>query len=255
MSQSFILLSTYPNEVSTVFSEKICCFGADTSSSTGSGSSAPEAGASFHSFHLTMASPMWAGGNPTSDNPDDYIFFLAKEDIPCGCFSNAYRESGGGHFSLPSPSEETPSRFWCVNQELHYRKAKIFGDDDTAKQILDEKEDAGRIKQLGRIVKGYDDDKWSELRYDVAKDAIYAKFVGDDALKKILLDTGDKIIVEAATDKAWGIGYVEFSTEEKRGAKHKESGAWDVPPENWEGQNLLGRCLMDVRKMIQDGKQ
>ncbi|KAL7486050.1 hypothetical protein ACHAW6_011654 [Cyclotella cf. meneghiniana] len=203
-----------------------------------------------------MAPPIWAGNNPMSDNPQDYVFFLSKDDVPFGCFSNAYRESGGGHIGLSeSLGESSHSRFWCVNQELHYRKAKLFGDHDTARQILDERDDAGKIKQLGRMVKGYDDDKWTELRYDVARDAVYAKFSTDDVLKKILLETGDKIIVEAASDKAWGIGYLEFSTEDKRGAKNKETGAWDVAPEFWEGQNLLGRCLMDVRKMIRDRQE
>ncbi|KAL3801783.1 hypothetical protein HJC23_001179 [Cyclotella cryptica] len=207
-----------------------------------------------------MAPPIWAGNNPTSDHPQDYVFFLAKEDVPYGCFSNAYRESAGGHMGLSESfgggsSTSSDSKFWCVNQELHYRKAKIFGDHDTAQQILDEKDDAGKIKQLGRMVKGYDDDKWTELRYDVARDAVYAKFSSDGALKKILLETGDKVIVEAASDKAWGIGCLEFSTEDKRGAKNREADAWDVAPEFWEGQNLLGRCLMDVRKMIRESQE
>lgn len=197
---------------------------------------------------------MWAGGYPISDNQEDYIFFLSKEDVPYGCFSNAYREAEGGHVGLPESLAEdtTQSRFWCVNQELHHRKAKIFGDEDIAQQILDEKDDADKIKQLGRIVTGYDDAKWTELRYDVARDAVYAKFAHDNHLMKILLDTGDKIIVEAASDKAWGIGCIEFTTDEKKGAKNEETGTWDIEPKLWEGQNLLGRCLMDVRRMLRE---
>ena len=203
---------------------------------------------------------MWAGSCQVSDDPEDYVFFLAKDDVPYGCFSNAYRESGEGHIGLlqesssssSSDAKESKPRFWCVNQELHYRKAVIFGDDAAARQILNEKTDAGRIKQLGRMVEGYDDAKWTALRYDVARDAVYSKFSHDDDLKKILLDTGNKIIVEAASDKAWGIGYAEFSVEDRKGAKNMQNNnAWDVPPQLWEGQNLLGRCLMDARKMLQ----
>ena len=201
---------------------------------------------------------MWAGSCPVSDDPEDYIFFLAKDDVPYGCFSNAYRESGEGHIGLlpesssSSDANESKPRFWCVNQELHYRKAVILGDDAVARQILNEKSDAGKIKQLGRMVEGYDDAKWTALRYDVARDAVYSKFSHDDDLKKILLDTGNKIIVEAASDKAWGIGYAEFSVEDRKGAKNMQNNnAWDVPPRLWEGQNLLGRCLMDARRMLQ----
>ncbi|KAL7507079.1 hypothetical protein ACHAXN_004276 [Cyclotella atomus] len=202
-----------------------------------------------------MCRAMWAGGYQVSDDPDNYIFFLAKEEVPYGCFSNAYHESSDGHVGLVESLEKDASnspRFWCVNQELHYRKAKIFGDEDIAQQILDEKNDAGKIKQFGRMVKGYDDAKWTELRYDVARNAVYAKFSYDDSLKKILLDSGDKIIVEAASDKAWGIGCAEFTTHETKGAKHKETGCWDTGPKLWEGQNLLGRCLMDVRRMLRE---
>ena len=200
---------------------------------------------------------IWAG-NHTKEvhgGVDDYVFFLSKEDVPFGCFSNAYREKGGGHAGRRESSENSSNiaspKFWCVNQELHYRKAKLFGDDETADLIILETEDAGKIKQLGRMVKGYDDAKWTEMRYDVARDAVHAKFENDNALKNILLGTKEKIIVEAATDKAWGIGVVEFSTVEKKGAKNKETGVWDVSPIEWVGENLLGRCLMDVRKMLE----
>jgi len=89
-------------------------------------------------------------------------------------------------------------------------------------------------------------------RYFIARDAVEAKFRNDDELKKILLETEDKIIVEAATDRAWGIGVVEFSSssdegETKKGAKSKDN-CWDVHPDKWNGLNLLGRCLMDVRE-------
>jgi len=123
-----------------------------------------------------------------------------------------------------------------------------------ANLILAEREDAAKIKQYGREVKHYDDDKWTEVRYDVARDAVESKFRSDDAIKKMLLETGDKLIVEAALDRAWGIGVVEFSStsekgEAKKGAKKKDN-CWDVHPNEWVGQNLLGRCLMDVRERL-----
>lgn len=208
-----------------------------------------------------MTSIIWAGGHTAQvpNDVNDYVFFLKKEDVPYGCFSNAYREKGKGHRGLRESSASTAGEqkaeplFWCVNQELHYRKAELFGDNATSDLILAETEDAGKIKQLGRMVKGYDDAKWTEARYDVARDAVHAKFASDDELKQVLLGTGTKIILEAAVDKAWGIGFVEFSSQDKKGMKHEDTGAWDVEPSLWEGENLLGRCLMDVREQLREG--
>lgn len=57
-------------------------------------------------------------------------------------------------------------------------------------------------------------------------------------MAKILLDTGDSELVEAAPkDRIWGIGF---------GAKYAE----DFRQE-W-GQNLLGKALMEVRKRLRE---
>jgi len=198
---------------------------------------------------MSSSQQSWTGGKPVSNDVDDYVFFLSK-DAEYGALSNAFREKSRGHLGLHN--QDGP--FWCVNQELHYRKAVLFGDEEVANLILAEREDASKIKQYGREVKNYDDDKWIAVRYDIARDAVESKFRSDDALKKMLLETEGKIIVEAALDRAWGIGVVEFSsTSEKgealKGAK-KEDNCWDVHPNEWVGQNLLGRCLMDVRERL-----
>ena len=192
--------------------------------------------------------PCWTGGNPISNNVEDYVFFLSKDATPYGCFSNAFRERDDGHLGLRSGD----GPFWCVNQELHYRKAMLFDDEEVASLILAERKDASKIKQHGRMVKRYDDEEWVKNRYDIAREAIESKFLSDETLKKILLDTRGKIIVEAATDRAWGVGVIEFSTTEEKGAKKKD-GSWDVHPKHWSGQNILGRCLMDVRDKLLSG--
>jgi len=201
-----------------------------------------------HSMPSSIQS--WTGGRPISNDTDDYVFFLSKDAELYGCFSNAYHERSGGHLGLHS--KDGP--FWCVNQELHYRKAILFGDEEVANLILAERDDAAKIKQLGREVKYYDDNKWTEVRYDVARDAVESKFRSDDKLKKMLVETEGKIIVEAATDRAWGIGLVEFCStsdegEAKKGAKNGDN-CWEVHPSEWSGLNLLGRCLMDARERL-----
>ena len=67
------------------------------------------------------------------------------------------------------------------------------------------------------------------------------KFSQSSELERILLDTGDAILVEASPyDRIWGIGMKE---------DHRNA----TKPELWKGQNLLGRALMDVRAMLIGG--
>jgi ribA/ribD-fused uncharacterized protein len=217
----------------------------------------------FYSFIMDMPPPAptpkirWAGTHALeggiSTDIGDYVFFLSKDD-PHGCFSNAYRESNGHRAAAESDSIHDVPRYWCVNQELHHRKALLFDDHETARLILDERDDAARIKELGRSVRGYDDARWCEARYEICRDAVLAKFAQDGVLREILLGTESKIIVEAARDEVWGIGCLEFTTAASgddsfvvAGAKNKETGGWDMEPKDWGGNNLLGRCLMDVR--------
>ena len=238
------------------------------------------------------APPIWAGDHcatittkegKISTNHEDYIFFLSKDEVPYGCFSNAYREENG-HSSSSSiindndknndPHTHTAPKFWCINQELHYQKAILFSDQEIADKIRAEHEDANEIKLLGRQVKGYDDAKWCEVRrYRVCTDALYAKFSQNIELKQVLLGTGTKILLEAAKDKVWGIGCVEFSNPEEgivgailkrrkieednnetgisvSGGNVEEKWMWDTEPKDWVGDNLLGRCLMDVRRKL-----
>ncbi len=55
-------------------------------------------------------------------------------------------------------------------------------------------------------------------------------------------------------DGVWGIGCLEYSSRTASGtvvgAKNKETEGWDTGPIDWEGSNLLGRCLMDVRRHL-----
>lgn len=65
-----------------------------------------------------------------------------------------------------------------------------------------------------------------------------AKFTQNEALKQFLLATGTKVLVEASPyDRIWGIGLLADDPK----ASH---------PSTWQGENLLGFALMDVRDAI-----
>jgi ribA/ribD-fused uncharacterized protein len=70
-----------------------------------------------------------------------------------------------------------------------------------------------------------------------------AKFQQNLTLREFLLDTGDRILVEASpVDKIWGIGLA---------ADHPDA----LFPEKWPGLNLLGIALMEVRSKIMNAKR
>ena len=116
-----------------------------------------------------------------------------------------------------------------------------FGDADTAQKILDT-DNFKLMKQLGREVRNYDDMTWSKIRYDVVKSGVLAKFSQNPGLAEKLLNTGSSLLAECAVrDRIWGIG-LGMSNPDR------------FNPAMWRGQNLLGRVLMDVRRILSQQK-
>ncbi|KAI9887787.1 MAG: hypothetical protein M1823_000428 [Watsoniomyces obsoletus] len=122
-----------------------------------------------------------------------------------------------------------------------YNKALLFKDDITAEMIM-EAESPAEQKRLGRRVANFDEDVWKTQRCHLVREGNYYKFTaavdeGDrEMLKKVLLETGDKEIVEASPrDRIWGIG---FGGKNAPANRHR-----------W-GLNLLGKALMEVRAQL-----
>ncbi len=114
-------------------------------------------------------------------------------------------------------------------------KARLFKDDEALAQIL-EATDPKEAKALGRKVKHFNEVLWKNDARRLVTEGNASKFGQNAELKEFLLGTGDSILVEASPyDKIWGIGLKE---DDER-AKH---------PKTWQGQNLLGFALMDVRE-------
>ena len=91
---------------------------------------------------------------------------------------------------------------------------------------------------MGREVKNFNSDEWLKVSYQIMVDVNYAKWSSNIKLKQLLLSTGDKTIVEASPfDKIWGIG-LHWSDDRVLDEK------------KWEGMNLLGKCLMQVREKL-----
>lgn len=93
-------------------------------------------------------------------------------------------------------------------------------------------------KQLGRRVRGFEEEVWDAACFELVVKGNLAKFEQNPELRSFLLSTGDQVLVEASPyDRIWGIGMGE-----------RDPRARD--PRCWEGENLLGFALMEARDRL-----
>lgn len=124
--------------------------------------------------------------------------------------------------------------FATTEQAFMWEKAIFFNDHEIAGRILKE-ENPAKAKKLGREVKNFDDSKWSKVCYEIMYKINYEKYFQNTRLKNILLNTDDKMIIEAnPRDTRWAIG---LSAEDDRVLDESQ----------WQGENLLGKVLMQIR--------
>ena len=150
------------------------------------------------------------------------------------CFHNPDEINGYLSNWFLSDFEKDGIMYSSLEQYMMHRKALLFDDAQTAELIM-QTSDVVRIKALGRAVCNYDDTVWNGMRQIIIYEGLLAKFRQNDSLKQQLLATGEQILAECAVgDRIWGIG---LSMYDER--CHNMS--------QWNGQNLLGFALMQVR--------
>jgi ribA/ribD-fused uncharacterized protein len=116
-------------------------------------------------------------------------------------------------------------------------KARLFGDDEMLRLILAADHPA-EAKKLGRSVRAFDDTIWNAERYRIVVRANLAKFGQHDDLRRYLLSTAPRLLVEASPrDTVWGIGLSAQNDKAMR-------------PSEWRGKNLLGFALTEVRDRL-----
>lgn len=150
------------------------------------------------------------------------------------CFHNPDEENGYLSNWYTSAFTMDGITFSSMEQYMMYQKAVCFDDMEIAGQIL-ATNDVAKIKELGRCVKGYDDNHWNGVRQIIVYEGLCAKFLQNEALKEKLLETKGALLAECAVrDKIWGIGVSMYDPDR-------------LDPAKWKGQNLLGYALMMVR--------
>lgn len=149
-----------------------------------------------------------------------------------------WRSPLGQWSESPFIDTETGIKFNTAEQYMMYKKAELFNDPEVMSLILSTS-DPREQKNLGRLVKGYSDEKWNEVCIDIVAHGNYLKFTQNDKHLQILLGTGSRVLVEASPyDKKWGVGLAE---DDERILDEK----------NWKGENFLGKALMKTRERIQ----
>lgn len=151
-----------------------------------------------------------------------------------GEFSQWYK-SQGKEFQF----QDEHDKYVCMEQYMMAQKAILFNDPDTHDKIMREL-DPANLKKLGREVKNFNARIWDEHKLNIVIAGNKLKFGQNPDLRKKLLSTGDAILCEASPyDNIWGIGM-----------SVKDAG-WNNP-QSWQGENLLGKALMEVRKYLKD---
>lgn len=160
----------------------------------------------------------------------DYLFFWGHQPgkvINQSCFSQWYNAA----FSLNNQN------FYSAEQYMMYRKAMLFDDHLAAEKILTTAS-AKTAKAIGRTVTGFDPTYWDKYKFDIVVSGNMAKFSQHPELAAFLVQTQDRILVEASpVDSIWGIGLAQDHPDAKL-------------PAQWPGENLLGFALMQVRTQL-----
>lgn len=145
------------------------------------------------------------------------IYFYSTKEVPYGCFSNfaAYP------FTLDGAT-------WPTTE--HYFQAQKFAGTPHVEELRLVASPMV-VARMGRSRARPLRHDWNEVKDDVMRRAVLAKFRTNADIRDILLSTGDEELIEKTTDDYyWGCGT-------------KGTGA-----------NMLGKILMEVRDQLRQEK-
>ena len=141
----------------------------------------------------------------------------------------------------PSIFYSETDTYCCAEQYMMAEKARLF--DYEIRKLIMKSTNPKEIKVLGKKIRNFKQDVWDSEKYSIVVHANYYKFTQNDEMRNFLFSTGDKVLVEASPfDTVWGIGLSENDEKAQN-------------PNLWQGQNLLGMALMDVRDDLRKAYQ
>ncbi|MFN8345730.1 MAG: NADAR family protein [Spirosomataceae bacterium] len=165
-------------------------------------------------------------------NPLKYLFFWGHHPSRDGSITKACLSQWWECAFEVQGCVYLTTEHWMMAQ-----KARLFGDSEIAEKIVQVKSPA-EAKKLGRLIPHFDETVWLSEREHIVIEGNFHKFSQNKELRAFLLQTQERILVEASpVDAIWGNGLA---------ADHPDS----THPEKWQGFNLLGFALMEVRDQL-----
>ncbi|WP_344404796.1 NADAR family protein [Streptomyces longisporus] len=137
----------------------------------------------------------------------------------------------------PSPFTVDGVAYATAEHWMMAAKARLFDDTEAERRVLAAGHPS-QAKKAGRLVRGFDEAIWERERFGIVVEGSVHKFAAHADLRQFLVNTGDRVLVEASpVDRVWGIGLAA-----------DDEAATD--PEHWRGPNLLGFALMEARERL-----
>ncbi|MEL7187916.1 MAG: NADAR family protein [Pseudomonadota bacterium] len=161
---------------------------------------------------------------------------IFEEDLPRSQDFDAFHPFIKGVFSQwhATPFTADGAEFVCAEQYMMAAKANLFGDDETAKAIM-ESADPAVQKRLGSEILTFDQSRWGQWRFHIVYHANLGKFSQNPGALRQLRNTAPAMLVEAnPRDWNWGNGLQIDDP-----ANHDSA--------LWKGTNFLGRILTMIR--------
>lgn len=139
----------------------------------------------------------------------------------------------------PSPFVVDGVTYATAEHWMMAAKARLFEDEEAERRVLAAGHPS-QAKNAGRLVRGFDEQTWRRERFGIVVEGSVHKFTAHEDLRAFLLNTGDRVLVEASpVDRVWGIGLAA----DDEAANN---------PERWRGPNLLGFALMQARDRLRN---
>jgi ribA/ribD-fused uncharacterized protein len=121
---------------------------------------------------------------------------------------------------------EVMGTIWKTSE--HYFQARKFKNPDLMLAVMDANSPM-KAADIGRDQNNQLRDDWEDIKVEVMREAVFAKFTQHNKLKNLLISTGCEIIIEESPyDYFWGEGA------------------------DGTGMNYLGKILMDIRSLINE---
>jgi ribA/ribD-fused uncharacterized protein len=145
-------------------------------------------------------------------------------------------------------SNHFPARFeldgriyTSVEQYYMFKKALFCGENWTANEVL-KMDNPKKMKNIcnGKRLRAFRTEDWRKVSREVMTTGVMNKFGQNEKLRRLLMETGDAMLVEAAMwDYYWGVGL-------------SPSDPKIIDRGSWKGSNVLGQILTAVRQQLKE---